>query len=201
MVPIHLTGMSLPFSPQSTPSPTPCASPTISMPTLHSQEPRAPLQVRSIGSVADVDAPTGYEPSPFAEMSTIGPSQSFFHGLRVTSKYSFAESFTLLPLDLDINDEQRTEFLASLLFPQERESSDDRSQVCHSQRENLVSDSSRLQTRTERSVALRDSESEKHFRFLKNRDNSISQKRTLNYWSKIVELRKLMQLFVNFNDR
>ena len=49
-----LTGMSLLFPQASTLSHTPCTSPTTLMPTVHSEETRAPLQVRSIGSVADI---------------------------------------------------------------------------------------------------------------------------------------------------
>ena len=131
----HLTGMSLLFPQQSTPSHTPCTSLTTLMPTIHSEDTCAPLQVQNIESVADMDAPPGYEPNPFTEMSTMDFSQYFFHGLSMTSIYGFAESFATPPLDLEINDEQPTELLASPLFPQEREASADRSQVYHSRRE------------------------------------------------------------------
>ena len=114
--------------------------------------------------MADIDAPTGSEPNPLTELSTIDPSPSFFLGLSMTSIYGFAESFVTPPLDLEINDEQSTELLASPLFPQEREASADRSQVYHSQRENLVSDSSRLQPRQGRPVAWRPSGSERNLR-------------------------------------
>ena len=73
--------LSLLFPEQSTPSHTSCSAPTTLMPTVHSEQTRAPLQVRSIGSMADIDAPTGYEPKQFTEQSTIDFSQSFFHGL------------------------------------------------------------------------------------------------------------------------
>ena len=78
----HLTSMSLRLSQQSTPSPTPCTSPTNLMPTLHSEETRAPLQVRSIGPVADIDAPTlqpyGGRPLP-KQLARVGSPTKTFH--------------------------------------------------------------------------------------------------------------------------
>ena len=68
------------------------------------------------------------------------------------------------PLRLEINDEQSMDLLASPLLSREREASADRPQVYHSQKENLVSDPSRLQTSTGRPVALMHSESERNFR-------------------------------------
>ena len=97
------------------------------MPTIHSEQTCAPLQVQSIGSMADMDqAPTDYEPNQFTERSTIDLSQSFFHELNMI--YGYAESVETPHLDLEINDEQPTELLASL-FLQERKASADQSQV------------------------------------------------------------------------
>ena len=167
--------MSLLFPQQSTPSHTPCTSPATFMPTRHSEETCAPLQVRSIGSVADMDAPPGYEPNPFTEMSTVDPSQSSFHGLSMTLVYGFAESLATPPLDLEINDEQSTKLLASPRFPQEREASADRSQVYHSRREKTW-----CPTRPDFRPARRDpsrygaqSRKEISVRFFKNSDRSF----------------------------
>ena len=63
-----------------------------------------------------------------------------------------------------INDENSSDLLASPLSSQDREASSDRSQVYHSERENFVPDSCRLETSTERPVALMHSESERNFR-------------------------------------
>ena len=86
----------------------------------------------------------------------------------MTSKYSLSESVASTPVDLEISDEQLTDLLASPLFPQEREASADRSHVCHTQRENLVSDlvsdSFRLQTSAKRPVASKLFGSEREFR-------------------------------------
>ena len=89
---------------------------------------------------------------------------SIFRGLSTTSKDGFAESTATPPLGLDINDGQPMDLLASPPFAQEREASADRSQVYHPERENLESDSSRLQVSTERPVALMLSESETNLR-------------------------------------
>ena len=94
-------------------------------------------------------------------MSFIDFSQSVFRKLRITSIFGFAGNLATNPLDLEINDEQPTDLLASPLFPQEREGSADRSQVYHSQKENLMTDSSRLQSSTGDLLLLVHSESEK----------------------------------------
>ena len=133
--------MSFLYPSLSTPSRTSSTSPTTWTPTVNYEQTCAPLQVQSIGSMADMDAPTGYEPNQFTETTAVDPSQSFFHELNMI--YGYAESVELPPLDLKISDEQSTELLGSPLFSQEREASADRSQVYHSQRENLVFDSSR----------------------------------------------------------
>ena len=121
----------------------------------------------------------------------------------MTSSYDFAESTATLHLDLEINDDQSKHLLASPLFPQEREASGDRSQVYHSHRENLVTDSSRLQTSTERPVALGHSEAERNFRsiFEEQRQQVLSEAHSEILKQKNAELRKLRQLFVNFIDR
>ena len=58
------------------------------------------------------------------------------------------------PLDSDLDDEQILALLASPLYLQEREASAERSQVYHSERENLMSSSSQDPTSTGKPVAL-----------------------------------------------
>ena len=70
------------------------------------------------------------------------------------------------------------------------------------QRENLVTDSSRLQTSTVRPVASRHSESERTFRsILEEQRQLLLSKAHSEFSNKNEELRKLKQIFVNFNDR
>ena len=58
------------------------------------------------------------------------------------------------PPDSDLDDEQILALLASPLYTQEREASAERSQVYHSERENLMSSSSQDPTCTEEPVAV-----------------------------------------------
>ena len=111
--------------------------------------------------MADTKAPTGSEPIQFIESTAIDPSQSFFRRVRTTSIFGFAGTLATDPLDLEINDGQTADLLASPLFPQEGEASADRSQVYRSKRENIMSDSSRLQSSTGRLVAMGHPESER----------------------------------------
>ena len=83
------------------------------------------------------------------------------HSDRISGRYHEKMYSVTTPLDLEINGEYSTELLASPLFPQEREASADRSHAYHSQKENLMIDSSKLQTSTERPVASWHSELER----------------------------------------
>ena len=71
-------------------------------------------QVLGTGRIADTNAPTGCEPSVFTQMSFI--NFSVFRKSRITSIFGFAECLATTPLDLEINDEQTTELLASPLL-------------------------------------------------------------------------------------
>ena len=102
---------------------------------MHSSEPCALRHVPSAGRMADTNA--GYEPHQFTESTATDPSQSFFRRVHTTSIFGFAGNLATDPLDLEINDEQTTDLLASPLFPQEREANADRLQVYYSQRENF----------------------------------------------------------------
>ena len=60
----------------------------------------------------------------------------------LASTYDSAESIVTPPLDSDLDDEQIRVLLASPLYLQEREANAERSQVYHSEPENLMSSSS-----------------------------------------------------------
>ena len=81
-------------------------------PTMHSSEPCALRQVPSAGRIADTKATTGYEPT---ESTAIDPTQSFFRRVRTTSIFGSAGNLATDPLDVEINDEQTTDLLASPL--------------------------------------------------------------------------------------
>ena len=72
-------------------------------------------QVPGTGRLTDIDAPTGYEPNVFLEVSVLDLSQSVFRKLRMTLIFGFANSLATTPLDLEINVEQATDLLASPL--------------------------------------------------------------------------------------
>ena len=84
--------------------------------------------------------------------------------------YDSAESIAT-PLESDFDDEQLRALLASPLFLQERGASAERSQVYHSERENLMSSSSEDQISTGKPVALFSS----HHRLKKERAASLSK--------------------------
>ena len=106
--------MSLLYPSLSTPTHTSSTSPTTWRPTVNHEQTCAPLLVQSIGSMADMDAPTGYEPNQFTEPTAINPQQSLFHELIMI--YGNAESVESHPLDLEISYEQSTDLLTSPLF-------------------------------------------------------------------------------------
>ena len=100
---------------------------------------------------------TGYEPSgiaddqedmhftedeQFNELEEIRVRLWYFHQSIVSSTQDSAES-NATPQEADFDDEQLRALLASPLYLQERGGSAERSQVCHSERESLMSSSSR----------------------------------------------------------
>ena len=95
----------------------------------------------SIGHLADLPPPTGYEPKDRAENEDL-----------IASTYDSAESIATPSPQSDFDDEQIRALLAPPLHSQEREreASADRSQVYHSVRENLVLSSSQVPKSTER---------------------------------------------------
>ena len=77
-----------------------------------------------------------------------------FHQSITASTYDSAESIATPPLDSDLDDEKLRALLASPLDMQEREASAERSQVYHSERENLMPSSSRDPISTGKLAAL-----------------------------------------------
>ena len=77
-----------------------------------------------------------------------------FHQSVIASTYDSAESIATPPPEADFDDEQLRALLASPLYLQEREEGADRSQVHHSERENLMSSSSQDLTSTGKLVAV-----------------------------------------------
>ena len=95
--------------------------------------------------------PTGYMSPRILQKTMICVSS---RGSSSTSTYDSACSIATPPPDSDLDDEQIRALLAPPLYLQEREASADRSQVCHSVRENLVSSSSQVPKSTEKPFAL-----------------------------------------------
>ena len=92
-----------------------------------------------------------HDPKDPAENDDLCVKPWFFHRPSVTSTYDSAHSIATPPPESD---------LAPPLYLQEKEASADRSQVCHSVRENLVSSSSQVPKSTEKPVALFSSKTE-----------------------------------------
>ena len=87
---------------------------------MHSSETCALRQVLSVGRMAGTNAPAGYEPKQFTELTDTDPSQSLFRRARTTSIFGFAGNLATDPLNVEINDEQTTDLVASPLILQER---------------------------------------------------------------------------------
>ena len=88
------------------------------------------------------------EDMQFTEHEEIRAKPLSFHQSITASTYDSAESIATPPPDSDKDDEQLRALLASPLYLQEREANAKRSQVCHSERENLMSTSSQDPSRT-----------------------------------------------------
>ena len=95
-----------------------------------------------------------------------------FHLPITASTYDSAESIATPLPDSDLDDEQLRALLASQLYLQEREANAGRSQVYHSERENLMSISSQDPTSTGRLVALFSSKKE---------SRNVSRKRRFSF--------------------
>ena len=77
--------------------------------------------------MAETTSPTGYEPKDLTEESNSKLVKlMFFHRPSMTSTYDSAESIATLPLESDLDDEQKRNMPVSLLYLQEREASADR---------------------------------------------------------------------------
>ena len=95
----------------------------------------------SFGSLADLHSPTGYEPKDLAEeYNPVQVKPKFLHRPGMTSTNDSAERIATPSPESDLDDEQIGTLLASPLYLQDREAGADRSRVCHSLRENSVSD-------------------------------------------------------------
>ena len=78
----------------------------------------------------------------FTELEDLRVKTLSYHQSITASTNDSAESIAAPPPDSDLDDDQIGALLASLLYPQERGASAERSQVYHSERENLISKSS-----------------------------------------------------------
>ena len=109
------------------------------------------------GALAEPRPFTGYEPKQLAEdrdykhytddghfpdHEDLRVKPLSFHQSTIASTYDSAESIATPLPESDSDDEQLRALQASPLHVQEREASAERSQVCHSERENLMSSSS-----------------------------------------------------------
>ena len=124
------------------------------------------------GALAELGLFTGYEPKQLAENQDyrhvtedkqliehedFRVKPLFFHQSITASTCGSAESIATsppLPLESDSDNEQLRALLASPLYVQEREGSAERSQVSHSERENLISSSSQDPISTGKLVTL-----------------------------------------------
>ena len=135
-----------------------------SSPTSHTLlselQPCADLRRPPSGALAEPPSLTGHEPKQLAEHRDLAEHEDlrvkplFFHRPSIASTYDSAESIVTPPLDSDLDDEQIRVLPASPLYLQEREANAERSQVYHSEPENLMSSSSQDPIRTGRPVAL-----------------------------------------------
>ena len=126
-------------------------------------KPCGDLRPQLSGAVAEPRPFTGSEPKQLAEdrdykhctedrqlteheASRVKPLS--FHQSITASTYDSAGSMATPLPESDLDDEQLRALLASPLYFQEREASAERAQVCHSERENLMSSSSQDPTST-----------------------------------------------------
>ena len=118
-----------------------------------SEQPCEDQRPQQRGALTETPPLVGYEPNwivedrdyrhftgdgQFSEHEDLRVRPLSFHQSIIASTYDSAESIATLP-ESDFEDEQLRALLASPLFLQEREASAERSQVYHSERENLMS--------------------------------------------------------------
>ena len=134
---------------------------------LQSEQPCGDQRPQHSGALTEIPPLTGYEPNwtaedqdyrhftedkQFTELEDRAKSLSHNQSIKA-STYESAESIETHP-ESDFDDEQIRALLASTLYLQERGASAERSQVYHSERENLMSSSSLDPTSTGKHVAL-----------------------------------------------
>ena len=138
-------------------------------PFFSEHKPCGDLRPQLSGTLAEPRPVIGYEPKQlaenkdhrhFTEDKQLTEHEDFrvkrlsFHQSTTASTYDPAESIATPLPESDLDDEQLRALLASPLYSQEREPSAERSQVYHSEHENLMSSSSQDPTSTGKSVAL-----------------------------------------------
>ena len=139
---------------------------------LTSRNPCADPRERSGDGFSDLEPLTGYEPNKIVDNQIINEQKditctqdnqiteieghvktlSYYQPLLSSTQDSF-ESIAA-PQEADFDDEQIRALLASPRYLPEREASAERSHVCHSEREGLMSSSSQDPTSTGKLVAL-----------------------------------------------
>ena len=135
---------------------------------LQSEQPCENQWPQHSGALTEKPPLTGYEPNQiaedrdyrhftgdgqFTEHEDLRVRPLYFHQSIIASTQDSAESIATLP-ESDFDDEQLRALLASPLYLQERGASPERSQVYHSERENLMSSSSQDPTSTGKLVAV-----------------------------------------------
>ena len=138
-------------------------------PFLNEHKPFGDLRPQLSGALAEPRPIAGYEPKQLAENKDckhftedkkltehedLRVKLLSFHQWITASTYDSAESITTPPPESDSDDEQLRALLASPLYLLEGAASAERSQVYHSERENLMSSSSQDPISTGKLVAL-----------------------------------------------
>ena len=134
---------------------------------LRAQKPCEDRRPQRSGALAEPRLLTGYEPKQLSENQDYKPLHGrltehkdsrikplSFHQSITASTYDSAESIATRHPESDLDDEQLRALMASPLHLQERESSTERSQVYHSERENVMCSSSQDPISTGKLVAL-----------------------------------------------
>ena len=132
----------------------------------HSKQPCEDQRPQQRGALTETPL-TGYEPlivedldyshftgdGQFTELEDLRVRPLSFHQSITASTHDSAESIATLP-ESDFDDEQLRALLASPLYLQKQKASAERSQVYHSERQNLISGSSEDAISTGKPVAL-----------------------------------------------